>query len=192
MSHLHSLSNLKDNCEATGNCGEYNTVLRQEESSADANTAAANQASITWGILIALIGLAVLITPFVKPLQRFLRFSLPKLAIVAPIIIGLLVGAFIGFAISFSACFKQECSQAESSAVLTIPAASLIISIPLAMRLYRKRQGMAESIIRPNPKVWIIIGLLIIAFAIIRTISAISDNNRDNVSNKAYLRNLEL
>lgn len=191
MSHIQTLSELKTKCETTGNCTEYYSHLQQEQSQVDTYTSSANQSAITWGVIIAIVGLIVLLTPFIKPLQRFQKFSLPKLAVALPIIIGLVAGAFVGFAISFSGCYKQDCSPIESSAMLTIPAASLIVTIPIARGVYKKREGMAESISHPKPLGWIIVGALIIIFAFVRTTATMSDNNRYNDSQKNYLNTLE-
>lgn len=166
---------------------QYYAQLRQEENNIDAYTASANQSAATWGILVVLIGLVVLLTPFVKSLQNFQRFSLPKLAIVAPIILGLVVGAFIGLAVSFGACFKQECSRIESSALLIAPAASLILTLPIAWKIYKKRQGITDSVSRSKPLGWVAVGSLIIILALARTASVINNNYRSNSSQKSIL-----
>lgn len=150
MSHIQELNSAKQRCNTTGQCSEYETLLRHEDQQIDSYTASAVQSALTWGIIVAIIGFVVLLTPFVKPFNKFQRFFLPKLAVAAPVLIGLIAGAFAGFAISFSACYKQQCSTAEESAMFTIPLLTLVITIPLARRIYRKRQTMADGISNPG------------------------------------------
>jgi uncharacterized integral membrane protein len=191
MSDMQTLSELKSQCETRDNCTEYQSYLQTEQSQVDTYAIASNQSAITWGIIIALVGLLVLLTPFIKPLRRFQRFSLPKLAVAAPIIIGLIAGVFVGFAVSFSACYKEECSLIESSAMLTIPAASLIVTIPIAKKFSKKREAIADSISHTKPIGWIVVGVLIIIFAVFRTASTMSENNLYNDSRKDHLQTLE-
>lgn len=63
------------------------------------------------------------------------------LAILSVIIVigGLVVGFFIGFSISFGSCYKSQCSPVESSAMLWAPAASLLVTIPVAVKLNAPR-----------------------------------------------------
>lgn len=192
MSHLMTLSELKVACDTTGNCTQYHAQLKLEDEQIDLYTASANQAAINTGIIFGIIGLLVLLTPFIKLLQKIQRFTLPKLAVLVPVTVGILAGAFVGFAISFSACYKQQCSIVESSAMFTIPAASLFITVPLTRKINRKRQNMAEGISRPKPLGWIIVGSLILILAIARTVTTINENNRSNISRKEYLRSIEL
>lgn len=191
MSHIQTLSDLKETCQSTGECEGYDAQTQREIDEVNAYTANANQSAVTWGALVVIVGLVILLTPFVKPIQRFQRFLLPKLAIVAPIVIGLLVGAFIGFIVTFSACFKQSCSPMEESAIFTIPALSLVISIPLTTLTYKKRKSIANSVTGTKPIGWIIVGALIILLSITKTIGTVNDNNRYNSSQKEYLRTLE-
>jgi uncharacterized integral membrane protein len=191
MSHKQSLAELGIYCDTTGNCSEYDSHLQLEYSRIDAYTSRANQSAITWGAVIAIVGLIVLLTPFIRPLQRLLVLCLPKLAVAAPVIIGLVAGVLIGLVISFSACYKQSCSSIEESAMLTIPAISLIATVPISKLAYRKRGNIAKSISHPKPIGWVIVGTLIIIFAFIRTISTISSNNHYNGFEKSYLDGFE-
>lgn len=188
MAHLQELSSDRMTCESTGNCTAYETTLRNYNSDIDARTASSNQTAVTWGLFIGLIGLVVLLTPFAKPLQAFQKVVLPKLAIAAPILIGLAVGLAAGFAITFSACYKQECSPIEGTAMFTLPALSLVLTIPITIRVYRKRQNMTQSINHPNTIIWVVVGTLIIMFGVTRTLNTLEANKRSNTYQKESLR----
>lgn len=190
MSHVASLSESKQVCEKTGNCATYQSELQQQEREIDVYTANANQTVMTAGGIVGLIGLCILLTPFVKLFQRIQRAILPIIVIVLPVIVGLIGGAFVGFAISFSACYKQSCSPIEETAIFTIPIASLVVTVPLARMIYKNRQKMAEGISKSKPVGWIIVGVIIIGLAISGVVSNINNNNRNNESQKQYLRNL--
>ena len=76
--------------------------------------------------------------------SKIINIFLPLLIVIA----GLVVGAAIGLSIAFSACFKSDCSPIESSAALTLPAASLLFTVPLAKKLARgprqSNEGFSE------------------------------------------------
>ncbi len=192
MSHIQTLNEAKQRCDTAGQCSEYQSQLQHENAQIDAHTASAVQSTITWGIVVATIGLAILLTPFIKPLQKFQSFILPKLAIVAPVLIGLVGGAFAGFAISFSACFKQSCSPVESTAMFTIPFATLIVTIPLAQKIYRKRQAIAIGVLQPKTLIWVIIGSIIILVALASVVNGVAEDKRSGERQKKYLLNSEL
>jgi hypothetical protein len=191
MSHIKALTDSKKICDTTGDCNEYRSQLNQMDRDIDSYVATANQEAITWGVLVGLVGLVILLTPFVEPLRRFQRFLLPKLAIAAPVLIGVAVGGAIGFAITFSACFKQECSPVEGTAIFTLPAVSLILSIPLARRIARKRAGMAERLRNSKPTGWIIAGTLVILLAAYAAAANIKENASYLESQKKYIRSVE-
>ena len=188
MSHLQSIDEAQQTCEATEQCSQYQTLLQEQDQQIDTYLANDITTAITWGVIAGVIGLTVLLTPFVEPLRRFQRFLLPKLAIAAPVLVGLVAGAAAGFAISFSACFKQSCSAAESSAMLTLPLLSLVATVPLARVIYKRRQGMASSIGSPQPAIWLVIGSIIIALAASLTLSSIAEHKNSAESQKKYLR----
>ena len=191
MSHLQTSERLKIHCQTTGDCKEYLSHLKYEDNKIDAYTADANQTALTWGVLVGLIGLLFLLTPFIKTFNRIQQFVLPKLAVASPILIGLVIGVIIGFVVTFSACFKQPCSGVESSAVFTLPALSLLVTIPLARKVNMRRQNIQERVGYLKPKAWIVIGLVIILFSFIRTTGTISDNNQYRIYSKNELRGIE-
>lgn len=191
MSHIQALSEVKHLCESTRQCEEYRTTLQREDQQIDAYTANTVQSTVTSGGLVAVIGVIVLLTPFFKPFQKFQKFLLPKLVIAAPIVIGLAAGAGVGFFISFKACFFTECSAIEESAIFTIPLLTLILTVPLAKIIYLKRQPMTDAISKTKPYIWAVLGIIIIALAIIFTTSSISEDRGNGESKKQYLRNAE-
>lgn len=182
---------LEEACKNTGDCIEYRSYFQEKRSQADLETANSNQFIFTLGLIVAFIGLFVLLTPFIKPIQRIQRFILSKLFIASPIIFGIIAGAFVGFLISFSACFKKECSLIASSAMFTIPAACLIITIPESIKIYKSRKDIEEKINQVKLITWIIIGALIILFAFFKTVALIRDNYSFNESEKKYINSLE-
>lgn len=192
MAHIQSLNNAKQVCDTSAQCNEYQSLLQHEYSKIDSNTANTIQNSVAWGAVIAIIGLVILLTPFIKPFQKLQAFILPKLAIVLPILIGLICGAFVGFAISFSACFKQSCSRIEESAIITIPLAALIITIPITIKIFKKRQVIGMGISKLKPQVWIIVGLTMIALSVTYMISKVTTIKRVNEQQKQYLLESEL
>ncbi len=192
MSHIQALNGAKQQCETTGQCSQYETLLHHENQKVDSYTSSNVQSTVTWGLVIGVIGIVVLLTPFFKPFNKFQRFFLPKLAIAAPVLVGLVGGAFAGFAITFSACFKQECSAVEGSAFFIIPLLTLIVTIPLARKIYRKRQTIAEVIGKPRPQIWVILGLIIIAAAVMFTSSGIAENKQKGEAQKQYLKDSKI
>jgi len=53
-----------------------------------------------------------------------------------------LLGLVAGFVVSFGSCFKQDCSGFENSAMLTFPAAGLLIAVPLAVVMFRRLRAL--------------------------------------------------
>jgi hypothetical protein len=192
MSHLQELAELKKSCETTGDCTAYQTQLRQEESQVDRYIDQNNQMVLTGGTVVAIISLVVLLTPFIPLLKRFQVFLLPKLLIISPVLVGLIGGAIVGFIYSFGTCFKQTCSPIESSAMLSLPALSLFITIPLAIKIFKHRQAMANSLRNSKPNGWVVAGLILLALTLIQTAGSIISNNNYNARQKEMLRNSEL
>lgn len=188
MSHLQTLADSKALCDQTGECAEYQSNLQHEYQEIDSYTASANQTTVSIGLIALMVGLFVLLTPFIKPLQNFQVKLLPKLAIITPVILGLLIGAAIGFSVAFSACYKQQCSVVESTAIITIPIASLFFSIPMARRIYRKRQAVAENLAQPKATGWVVVGGLIILGTVMWTVGGIDSANDNAEYRKTYLQ----
>lgn len=188
MSHLQTLADSKALCDQTGECAEYQASLQHEYEEIDSYTASANQSTVMIGLVIFLIGLVILLTPFVGLLKKIQVKLLPALAIIAPTILGLLIGAAIGFSVSFGACYKQQCSVVESTAMLTIPLISLVFSVPFSRRVYRGRHRMAERLSQPKTTGWIVMGGLVVISAIFWTIGAIDSANDSAEYRKTYLQ----
>ena len=178
MSHLQRLSQEKFLCESSNQCAAYDTLLATEYKRVDTNLNSAIQNTVTTGMLIGLVGLVVLATPFVKLFQRFFRFLLPKLLIAAPVIAGLVVGAGVGFAITFSACFKQQCSTGEESAIFIVPLLTLAVTVPLGIFMAKKHKVLTDFVGRIKPVVWIVVGLIIIGLAMSSMLQGIVDKRQ--------------
>ena len=58
---------------------------------------------------------------------------------VAIVVAGLVAGGFIGFAVNFGACFKSECNAFEQGAVIYLPLASLLFTLPIAYAMTKRR-----------------------------------------------------
>lgn len=58
---------------------------------------------------------------------------------VAIVVAGIVAGGLIGFAINFGACFKAECNAFEEGAMVYVPLASLLFTVPVAYALTRRR-----------------------------------------------------
>lgn len=192
MSHIQTLNWAKQRCDTTGQCTEYEYQLQHESAQIDTYTSNGVQFTINLGTVIAVIGLIVLLTPFVKPLQKFQSFVLPKLTIVTPILAGLVGGAFVGFVITFSACYKQSCSPVEGAAIFITPLATLVLTIPLARKIYRERESIASNILESKPLPWVIIGSIIILLAMGFAINGVAENKKNGERQKEYLLNSEL
>ena len=67
--------------------------------------------------------------------SKFLRVFTSSLLIGT----GLVGGFFIGAVINFGACWKSECSAFEEGAAIYIPAASLLITVPIAAKINQKK-----------------------------------------------------
>lgn len=55
------------------------------------------------------------------------------------IVFGIIAGFFIGAIIQFGSCLKSQCSPLEQSAPLIIPAASLLVTVPLTVKAFKKK-----------------------------------------------------
>lgn len=184
---MYELSQLKKECDTTGQCQAYELRLQQEQQKIDHSTAQANQTAVLWGVVAVVIGLFILLTPFVKLIKRMQKVIIPGLAIIAPIIVGLAVGLYIGFIISFSACFKQPCSSFESAALFIVPLLSLLLTVPLAIMIYKKRNRIVKAVDVVRTSGWVAIGVVVMLFAIIGAYSAVVGNLRNNDARKAEL-----
>jgi len=184
---MSELSRLKKECDTTGQCQAYELRLQQEQQKIDHSTAQANQTAVLWGVVVVAIGLFILLTPFGKLIKRMQKMIIPGLAIIAPIVVGLAVGLYIGFIISFSACFKQPCSSFESAAPFIVPLLSLLLTVPLAVMIYKKRRRIVKAVATVRASGWVVIGVVIMLFAIIGTYSAVVGNLRNNEVRKAEL-----
>lgn len=191
MSHISQLHRLKQSCNTTGQCEEYELHLQQEQQKIDHSVANANQTAVVSGVLVGLIGLFILLTPFSKIINRIQKIILPFIITVAPVITGLVIGLGIGFSVSFGACFKQQCSPFESSAVFIIPLLSLLLTVPMAIFIYKKRFSIVKVIDRIGSSIWIIVGALFILFTGINTYSAIDNTIRNGELQKTRLVNVE-
>jgi len=184
---MYELSQLKKECDTTGQCRAYELRLQQEQQKIDHSTAQANQTAVLWGVVVVAIGLFILLTPFVKLIKRMQRVIVPGLTIIAPIIIGLAVGLYIGFIISFSACFKQPCSSFESAALFIVPLLSLLLTVPLTVMIYKKRRRIVKAVDVVRTSGWVVLGVVIMLFAIIGVYAAAVGNLRSNDARKAEL-----
>lgn len=119
------------------------------------------------------------------------KIIIPRFIATVPIITGLAVGLIIGFGISFSACFKQQCSFTESSAIFTIPLLSFVLTVPLAVIIYKKRSSVVKSIDRLKSSIWVILGVLIILFTVTYVYFAVDNNIRNGEVQKIHLTNVE-
>jgi hypothetical protein len=182
---MYELSQLKKECDVTGECQAYELRLQQEQQKIDHSTIQANQMAILWGFVAIAIGLFILLTPFIKFVKRMQKAIIPSLAIIAPIIIGLVVGLYIGFIISFSACFKQLCSAFESAALFIVPSLSLLLTVPLAVAIYKKRRRIAKAIDTVRTTGWVVIGVIILLFAVVGAYSAVVNNLKSSDVRKA-------
>lgn len=79
-----------------------------------------------------------------------------KALAVVVILLGVLVGFWFGFIISFSACFKSACSPLEETASLTIPIATLFLTIPFAKRLNQNERGALKKIILSSIAIFLV------------------------------------
>lgn len=192
MSHILELSELERICEASGECGEYYYRSKQEQQDIDTYTANANQIVLVCGVIIGVIGLIVLLTPFVKQLQRLQIFILPKLAIISPIIAAVVGGVAGGMVALLGACFGRRCSTSESWTWFIAPIVlALALAMPVTRAFYRRRKNITKSIAHIKRMSWIIAGVLIIILALNRTIYHVSQNNIEKTLNKSHLQNLD-
>ena len=54
------------------------------------------------------------------------------------VIAGILTGVFVGFFVSFNACYKSDCSPVENYAPFWIPVATLLFTIPVVYKAFKK------------------------------------------------------
>jgi hypothetical protein len=125
---------------------------------------------VTRGVIIGVVGLLLLLSAYLKPFRKFQQFILPKLIIIAPIVLGFVISLFIGFVISFGNCYKQSCSDFEQYAGITFPILSLFITAPITKVLYKKKGRLAEKIEKSGNLGWAISGIFLILYAIWSTV----------------------
>ncbi len=176
MSHIQTLKSAKERCETTRECDQYEALLEHEYQKIDTYTDQATQKALTVSAVVGIIGLLILLTPFVNAVHRGQQFILPKLVIALPILLGLAIGALIGFGVTFGNCFKSSCSFWAQTAMFTIPLSTLVLTIPLGRRLYGKRQAMANAIARSSALIWVSIGGVITAVALLGMVVSLVDS----------------
>ena len=66
-------------------------------------------------------------------------FILSRVFAILLIISALVFSFFIGFYISFGACYKSSCSPVEAYAPFILPVLSLLITVPVAVGVFKKK-----------------------------------------------------
>lgn len=76
--------------------------------------------------------------------------GLAKAAAIGLVVAGLIIGFFVGAIVNFGACFKSDCHPLQASAPLTIPVATLLLTVPHANKVFRRRDEVPTSL-QPTP-----------------------------------------
>jgi hypothetical protein len=115
--------------------------------------------------LFALIGIMVIATPFIKPLRKAQNFTSQLVVASTPALLGVVLGIFAGFWINFGACYKKDCSIVEDGAILLIPALTLLLTVPLGIKIYKLRKPKPAKNIQPHTASWVAVGLALLLVA---------------------------
>lgn len=129
---------------------------------------------ISMGVLIALFGLLLILTPFSQLVRRFLKNIFPATAAVSVVVLGLIGSLIIGWGVSFSQCFKQSCSPLIESLGYTLPIASFFITLPTANLIIKKRHKLIAILARTPRWIWVIVGAGIVYFSLVAMLIGIS------------------
>ncbi len=188
MSHKQELAELKNTCENTGNCSEYTALLAREDARIDTYTAEANVEILIWGALLLALGILTILTPRIRILMNFQKWVIPKLVISFPILLGAILGFVAGFVVSFSACFKQQCSTYEESAIYIFTPIAVLVAAPFSYLLFKKKTMMEAGLVKAKSTKWIVVGLMLIALSIVYSTSGYIENDESNAARKESLR----
>lgn len=172
MPHLQRLESARVLCNTTGQCNEYEAQLHEAIRPFEIQSADDIQLALIRGWIIGGVGLIVVLIPLLKPLRAFQRVTGPKLAIAAPVAIGLLIGGYYGFVVSF--CI-WSCSIFNYLALFVIPLGTLIVTIPWARKIQQRQQLGAKRGVQ-KPVAWVLCGLAILLFSIVFTLNSIDDS----------------
>lgn len=163
---MNQARTLLKNCHF-GVCEAYEL---QPGQAIDSYAAGIIQSIITRGIILGLVGVLIVVSPFFRPIKKMHVLFLPLFLIAAPMLVGVGIGGIVGLAISFSACFKNSCSFWEGSAIFLFPILGALLAFPLSRYFYKQRTTVRDKISKSGKKWWIISGLAVIFHAISSTL----------------------
>ena len=167
MSHYADAARLKQQCDRTGDCTEYQTFLAHEDKKTDGYAAQRIQQDATIAGFIVLAGILFITAGRVPTIRRFVVGAIITVSVVLPFLLIEGGAAFIGLIIAFSSCFKRSCSGFAEFAVLLLPALALLVSVPLARSFYRRRHAARQHLNNYTERRWRILGSLLIALALL-------------------------
>lgn len=192
MPHLQKASELKQQCATTKNCEEYEAFVQNEYQKYDARSSQQINQTIVVGAALTVVVLLLAAVAFIAPLKRMASKVFSWVIVIAPVLIIASIAAGIGFGIAFGACFKQQCSSAENSAMFTLPLLSLVVSIPLAVLVNKKRIVIALKINSVHKAIWLAICLVLLTLIVSSTYTAVRSEQKSNQAQKEWLTQYDL
>lgn len=173
MSHISALKDLKQECAETGQCEAYQAYLQTELQKYDTYSRDSTIQIAGFGLVGFLIALAILLAAFYPSLKKLLAYVATGLIIILPIITLGVIAAVIGFLVSFGACFKEQCSVIESTAVFTIPVISLLISMPVSVKISKRKRAIRAKLTEGKSSIWKVTGVVLVSLVLFTTVSAL-------------------
>lgn len=191
MSHLQHAAELRAQCKATGQCAEYDAYIQTQYGMYDQSSRQETGQIIISGSVVALLVALLLVAAFSAPLKRLIATIASWLLAISPVLVLAAAGVFGGLLFSFGACYKQSCDVSAETAMVWMPLLSLVISIPLSVLLFKRRQAVADRITTMHKLVWVAVAAVLLALTVLTTYVAVLDERDRNESYKQQLTTSE-
>ena len=137
---------------------------------------------------VGIIGLLMLLAAFSKPIRHLQRYFLLSMVLLAPLVVGFFIGAYASLSIAFTGCFSGVCSPNLNMFGAYGPIVVFVALFALlSVAIYKKRSAVMNHVDRIKAPIWIVVGLLVISFAILKTNIELAKNAETNQIRKSNL-----
>lgn len=177
MLYINGIRSAEKKCIVHGRCEDYKTLVIQEKNRIVEKADRGVHSALSTGLPFMLIGILLLLTPFIEPLKKMQKYNVSILVVIFPILGGLFFGFLFGFGITFGECYEKSCSTIANNFWYIAPLLTLILTIPASIDTYKKKQLVVERVDNASSKKWVISGILIILLTLYSVASRISGLN---------------
>lgn len=177
MLYINGIRSAEKKCIVLGRCEDYKTLVIQEKNRIVEKADRGVHSALSTGLPFMLIGILLLLTPFIEPLKKMQKYNVSILVVILPILGGLFFGFLFGFGITFGECYEKSCSTIANNFWYIAPLLTLILTIPASIDIYKKKQLVVERVDNASSKKWVIWGILIILLTLYSVASRISGLN---------------